>query len=125
MVVLTLTGCATKDVCSNADGALDGAVVFVTAPTVGDRVESGFVVAGCSRTFESTVNWKLIARNGNTLASGFTNGGGVDAPGPFTFPVAYAVTARQIGHLEVFEEDVSDGEGFPPPRSVIPLVLEP
>jgi hypothetical protein len=59
------------------------------------------------------------------LASGFTTGGGVDAPAPFTFTVAYSVSQRQVGHLEVFEEDVSDGAGFPPPRDVIPLVLQP
>ena len=124
-----LSGCACMkqrpDVCSNSDGALSGAFVFVTEPNSGARVSSGFAVRGCSRTFESTVNWKLRARNGNVLASGFTTGGGVDAPAPFTFNVAYSVSQRQIGHLEVFEEDVSDGAGFPPPRDVIPLVLQP
>jgi hypothetical protein len=35
------------------------------------------------------------------------------------------VDARQIGHLEVFEEDVSGGEGFPPGHTVLPLVLRP
>jgi hypothetical protein len=124
-----LAGCACMkqrpDVCSNSDGALSGAFVFVTEPNSGARVSSGFAVRGCSRTFESTVNWKLRARNGNVLASGFTTGGGVDAPAPFAFNVAYSVSQRQIGHLEVFEEDVSDGAGFPPPRDVIPLVLQP
>jgi hypothetical protein len=42
---------------------------------------------------------------------------------PSTSPIS--VSQRQIGHLEVFEEDVSDGAGFPPPRDVIPLVLQP
>jgi hypothetical protein len=31
----------------------------------------------------------------------------------------------KVGHLEVFEEDVSDGEGNPPGRTVLPLVLKP
>jgi hypothetical protein len=31
----------------------------------------------------------------------------------------------QVGHLEVFEEDASDGEGFPPGRTILPLVLKP
>jgi hypothetical protein len=49
----------------------------------------------------------------------------VDGHGPFSFVVAYQVNARQIGHLEVFEVDASDGEGRPPGRNVIPLVLQP
>ena len=51
--------------------------------------------------------------------------GGVDGPGAFSFSIPYTVTVQQLGHLEVFEEDVSDGEGFPPGRTVIPLVLKP
>jgi len=82
-------------------------------------------VTGCSRTFESTVVWRLLARNGTVLAKGFTTGGGVDNPGAFSFSVPYSLSERQIGHLEVFEEDASDGEGFPPGRTVIPLVLDP
>ena len=35
------------------------------------------------------------------------------------------MTERQVGSLEVFEEDQSDGEGFPPGRTVLPLVLVP
>lgn len=82
-------------------------------------------MSGCSRTFESTVVWKLKARDGAELASGHATGGGVDGPGPFSFTVAYTVAERQIGHLEVYEEDASDGEGNPPGRNVIPLVLAP
>ena len=56
------------DNCANEDGALnDAAFVMTTSPSVGDRVASGFAVKGCSRTFESTVNWKLVGRNGTEL----------------------------------------------------------
>ena len=114
------------DNCANDDGAFDeAAFVITTAPQAGERVESGFTVAGCSRTFESSVQWKLIARDGSVIASGNTQGGGVDGPGAYSFTVPYSVDARQVGHLEVFEEDVSDGEGFPPGRTVLPLVLKP
>ncbi|MET0668064.1 MAG: Gmad2 immunoglobulin-like domain-containing protein [Methyloceanibacter sp.] len=114
------------DNCDNADGALsDAAFVIATTPSAGDRVESGFEVKGCSRTFESNVNWRLVARNGTELARGNTQGGGVDGPGPFAFAVAYTADRPQIGHLEVFEEDASDGEGFPPGRIVLPLILKP
>jgi hypothetical protein len=112
--------------CSMADGALDAATfIFVTAPASGTRVTSGFTVNGCSRTFESNINFILKARDGTVLASGHATGGGVDGSGPLSFTVTYKVTERQIGHLEVFAEDASGGEGFPPPRNVIPLVLQP
>jgi len=119
-------GAEAADNCANEDGALsDAAFVITTAPRAGDRVASGFAVQGCSRTFESTVNWRLLARNGTELASGHTQGGGADGPGPFSFTVSFSVPAQEIGHLEVFEEDVSDGEGFPPSHNVLPLVLRP
>jgi len=114
------------DACNNDDGAFDeAAFVIATTPQAGARVENGFAVKGCSRSFEGDVQWKLIARDGAVLASGNTQGGGVDGPGAFSFTVPYSVNARQIGHLEVFEEDVSGGEGFPPGRTVVPLVLRP
>lgn len=98
-------------------------LVFVDAPRSGQVVSSGFAVTGCSRTFEATVNWRLLDRTGAALAEGFTMGGGVDGPGPFRFTVEFAPVEPQIGHLEVFEVDASGGEGFPPPRDVVPLVL--
>jgi hypothetical protein len=117
---------AARDVGSNADGALShAAFVFVASPASGERVNPGFSVSGASRTFESTVNWRLLAADGSELATGHTTGGGVDGHGPFSFKVAYQITERQIGHLEVYEEDASDGEGKPPGRNVIPLVLQP
>ncbi|WP_425283386.1 Gmad2 immunoglobulin-like domain-containing protein, partial [Methyloceanibacter marginalis] len=81
---------------------------MATKPEAGERVESGFEVAGCSHSFESNVQWKLLARDGAVLASGNTQGGGVDGPGDFAFTVPYSVDARQIGHLEVFADDPSD-----------------
>lgn len=129
---LALLGCTSAvsspvgGVCDNADGALsDAAFVIADAPDAGQRVESGFEVSGCSRTFESNLTWRLLARDGTPLGRGIASGGGVDGPGPFSFTVRYSISERQIGHLEVFEEDVSDGEGFPPGRTVLPLVLNP
>ena len=131
VVALALGGCGGcrpgPDVCGNADGALDNAAfVFVTAPRSGERVRSGFAVRGCSRTFESNVPWRLVDAAGNQLAAGHTTGGGVDGPGPFQTTIAFTVPQRQIGHLEIGDEDVSDGEAtIRPVRNVIPLVLQP
>ena len=119
-------GAADVDNCKNEDGALsEAAFVIVTAPGPGERVGSGFAVTGCSRSFESTVNWRLVGSGGTELASGHSKGGGVDGPGPFSFKVDYKLSAPEIGHLEVFEEDASGGEGKPPGRTVLPLVLQP
>lgn len=126
MAMGSLSGGDETDNCTNEDGAFnEAAFVIATAPKPGERVESGFDVTGCSRSFESNVQWKLIGRDGSILASGNTSGGGVDGPGPFSFTIPYNVTVQQIGHLEVFDEDASDGEGFPPGRTVVPLVLKP
>jgi hypothetical protein len=112
--------------CGNDDGAFNEAsFVIAEGPAPGERVETGFEVEGCSRTFESNVQWKLLGRDGSVLASGNTQGGGVDGPGAFSFTVPYSVDAVQVGHLEVFAEDASDGEGIPPGRTVLPLVLKP
>ena len=102
----------------------DAALVIVRSPESGDTVTSGFEVSGCSRTHESNVVWQLLDRSGAVLAEGFTSGGGFDGPGEFSFTVEYQGAERQLAHLEVFEVDESDGQGFPPPRDVVPLLLE-
>ena len=102
-----------------------GSFVFVTAPAPGAQLFSGFTVEGCSRTFESTVNWSLHDRAGAQLASSHTMGGGFDGPARFSFTVEYDNPAGepQVGSLRVFEVAVSEGEGYPPPEVVIPIVL--
>jgi len=102
----------------------DAAFVIVRSPESGDTVASGFDVSGCSRTNESNVVWRLLDRSGAVLAEGFTGGGGFDGPGEFSFSVEYESAERQLAHLEVFEVDESGGQGFPPPRDVVPLWLE-
>jgi hypothetical protein len=126
IICRAICGGQQADVCDDSDGALtDKSFIIVSTPTSGTRVRSGFTAEGCSRTFESNVPWRLVDRDGNELAAGATTGGGVDGPGPFSFPVSFTVATQQIGHLEVIEDDPSDGEGFPPVRNVIPLVLNP
>ncbi len=111
-------------VCANGDGGLDNkAFVFVEGPRSGERVLSGFRVTGCSSTFEANVSWRLRARDGRVLASGYTQGGSLK-PGPFEFAVSYPIGARQVGQLEVYVPKVT-AEGFPPVKNVVPLVLEP
>src|SRR5580765_1134414 len=115
-------GSGKADVCSNKDGALTGAAfVFVQSPASGERVSSGFEVTGCSSTFEGNVVWRLAARDGRTVAQGHTEGGSAQ-PSPFSFAVAYSISARQVGRLLVSAPRVTS-EGFPPVTNAIPLVL--
>jgi hypothetical protein len=112
--------------CDPIDPVLaDSSFVAVVMPTAGLRTSSPLNVRGCSRTFESNVVWKLLARDGRVLASGHTTGGGAMAAAAFSFSVPFAVSAPEVGHLVAFEVDASDGEGFPSSRSVVPLVLLP
>ena len=101
----------------------DNALVLVNSPSPGAVLESGFEASGCSRTFESNVQWRLLGRSGEELASGHTSGGGVVGPAPFRFTVDFDETERQLAYLEVFEEDASGGEGYPPPRVVVPVII--
>ncbi|MDE2696377.1 MAG: Gmad2 immunoglobulin-like domain-containing protein [Chloroflexota bacterium] len=105
------------------DSLPDAAMVIVASPAAGEEVASGFEVSGCSRTHESNVVWRLLDRAGEVLATGFTRGGGFDGPAPFSLTVEYDAAERQLAYLEVFEEDVSEGEGYPPPRVIVPLVI--
>jgi Immunoglobulin-like domain of bacterial spore germination len=129
LLAVMLAGCIGGDgeasPCDDGDGALTStAFVFVSAPGAGERVESGFRVTGCSRTFEGNVVWRLRGRDGGTLASGSVQGGSTQ-PGSFSFTIAYSVGTRQVGLLEVDEPTVTQEEGFPPVRNTVPLVLRP
>lgn len=106
-----------------ADVPKDEPFVMVTAPAAGAKVKSGFAVAGCSRTFESTVAWTLTVRGGKELAKGTAKGGGVDGPGPLSFTVAATVTRPTLAYLEVIEPSASGGP--PASRVIVPVVVSP
>lgn len=114
------------DPCAPVDPVLAGSsLVVVTSPAPGARVASPLDARGCSRTFESNVVWELRARDGRVLGSGHTSGGGVSGAASFAFSTEFRVDRAQLGQLDVFEPDASDGEGFPPGRTLIPLLLLP
>lgn len=119
-------GLRPPDPCAPLDPLLAASsFVVVTQPAPGARVASPLVVRGCSRSFESNVVWELRARDGRVLDAGHTTGGGVAGAASFAFSADFRLSAAELGHLTVFEPDASDGEGFPPGRSVIPLLLLP
>ena len=117
-------GASGMDPCeANADVLKDDPFVMVAVPVAGARVKSGFVVTGCSRTFESTVVWTLTIRGGKALAKGTATGGGVDGPGALSFTVAATVTKPTLAYLEVFEPNMAGGA--PSSRVIVPVVLTP
>ncbi len=114
------------DPCERIDPVLAASsFIVVVDPPGGVRRASPVQVRGCSRTNESNVVWELRGRNGRVLASGYTIGGGFSGAAPFEFAVHFDVREAELGHLEVLAPDQSDGEGFPPPRVVVPLLLTP
>ncbi|HVS63432.1 MAG TPA: Gmad2 immunoglobulin-like domain-containing protein [Thermoanaerobaculia bacterium] len=98
--------------------------VVATSPRPGSVVSPPIEVSGCSRTFESTVIWRLTRRDGGVAAEGTTSGGGVDGPGAFRFTIESLDASPGLLHLDVSEPVVTEEEGHPPSRTVIPLVLE-
>lgn len=112
--------------CIDLDQTLaESSFVLLLEPEAGSRAASPLRVQGCSRTFESNVLWELRGRDGRVLNEGYASGGGVDGAAAFEVSVDFTVSAPEVGQLEVFEEDVSGGEGFPPSRTIVPVVLMP
>jgi hypothetical protein len=106
-----------------ADVPKDEPFVMVTAPAAGAKVKSGFAVAGCSRTFESTVVWTLTVRGGKQLAKGTAKGGGVDGGGPLSFTVAAKVDKPTLAYLEVIEPSASGKGGST--HVIVPVIVSP
>jgi hypothetical protein len=111
-------------VCSEFDAAALGSLVIVGSPAAGERVAGELTVSGCAATFEQNVRYRVTDRMGEVLAEGFTTATAPDIgmTGPFSVTVDIGAPEPGLLSLEVLEEDVSDGEGFPPPRHVVPLV---
>jgi len=99
-------------------------IIDVQQPEPYDLVGPNIRVAGQSLTFEGNVQWTLDEGH-DSLSGFFTNGGGV---------TQFQVTITGIEDTEmklprlflrVFEEDVSDGEGFAPPNVIVPVIYGP
>ena len=128
--MVALSSCATEaasvDACAALEPSLaESSFVLVQSPAAGQRAMSPMRLYGCSRTFESNVVWELRGRDGRLLSSGHTMGGGVSGAAAFETDIEFDISVPEVGRLEVFEEDMSDGEGFPPTRTVLPIVLAP
>ena len=94
--------------------------IEVLTPRTGDIVESGFRVEGNARTFESTVNIRLMDSEKNVLIEMFTTADAPDAGqfGPFEKVINFK-TGSTNGTLEVFQYSAKDGSEID--KVVIPL----
>jgi hypothetical protein len=114
---------AVAEACKGIDPILAGsAFVLLRSPAAGERVASGAVAYGCSRTHEGSIAWRLLGRDGRELGSGSASGGGFAGASPFGFTFAFDLALAERGTLEVFEPRATN-EGFPPPTTSIPIVL--
>jgi hypothetical protein len=114
---------AVAEACKGIDSILAGsAFVLLRSPAAGERIASGAVAYGCSRTHEGSIAWRLLGRDGRELAAGTASGGGFAGASPFGFTIAFDLPLAERGTLEVFEPRATN-EGFPPPTTSIPIVL--
>ena len=85
--------------------------IAVYAPRPGAEVARTFTVSGVSRTFESTVNWRLRDSSDRVVATGFTTSVGGSGPqwGTFQFSVTAPATVTGNVTLEVLWGSPRDG----------------
>ena len=77
-----ISGISGADAFACDDSLPDAALIVVTSPAGGMEVASGFAVAGCSRTFESNVQWRLLDRAGECWPAASRWAAGSMAPRP-------------------------------------------
>lgn len=96
--------------------------IEVLSPLGGDSVKSGFVAKGNARTFESTVNIRLLDSNGNVLLETVTTANAPDMGkfGPFEKQLNFS-TQDTEGKLEVFQYSAKDGSEID--KVTIPLIF--
>jgi hypothetical protein len=101
------------------------AIIDVQQPAPYDIVGPDLLVAGQSLTFEGTVQWSLS--EGHDELDGFITNSGTGVT-QFQFTISgIEASAMKLPRLflTVREDDVSDGEGPPPPSVTIPVLYGP
>ena len=83
--------------------------VAIERPFPGEIISGDYLVTGCSSAFEGTVVWQLLDIYGNSVGSGFTNGGSFSVD-KFEFYLETEIFNNGKYFLEVYETDPSDGE---------------
>lgn len=96
--------------------------IEVLNPRENDKVESGFVIKGNARTFENTVNIRLLDSENEILIETFTtaNAPEIGEFGSFETEIEYE-SEEPGGVLEVFQIDQESGEDTD--KVIIPLIF--
>jgi hypothetical protein len=111
---------------TRADFEEDVAPIIVESPTGLEPVASPIVVAGTANVFEANVLITVLGDLGQELVATFATATcGTGCRGDFEKAVAVPTPAEQAVTLVLAEEDASSGEGRPPYRVEVPLVLVP
>ena len=97
--------------------------IEVIAPVAEVAYHSPIEIVGLSRTFEGTVNIRLLDSQGEVLAERFAIGGAVEGFDFFNTYVRFTVTEVQTGTVEIFEESAEDGSRLT--EVIIPVTLLP
>lgn len=100
--------------------------ILVESPFPGETVTAPLVVAGLSRTFESTVVYSVtIPPSGEIADEGFTTADqpDIDQFGPFEFTTVFDPAVAGFGAVIVFEESAKDGSQIN--IYDVPVLMEP
>lgn len=96
--------------------------IEVLSPLTGDDVKSGFVVKGNARTFENTVNIRLLDSSGNIILETNTlaNAPSAGQFGPFEKEI-YFNSEDSSGTVEIFQ--YSERDGSETDKVIIPVAF--
>lgn len=106
-----LLGVPTSEPLAQGDEMATLAQVWIIDPQDGDVVGSGAEVSGVGAFFEANVVWEL-RRGDRVVESGFTTAAECCTMAPYSFPIPDVPAGDYL--LVVKDQDMSDGEGFPP-----------
>ncbi len=97
-------------------------IIWVTAPTPGQSVNSPIKIKGTAMVFEATVSYRLKDASGNVLAEGYTTAStGAPERGDFAAELVFTPGQPGSGQLEVFEVSMKDGSDIN--KVIIPVEL--
>ena len=94
--------------------------IEVEDPSNGAEISSPVLVAGTADVFEANVSIRILDENGRVLTKTFTTATcGTGCRGDFAKKVAFEVTERQVGRIEVLTYSAEDGS----PQDVVTILV--
>ena len=101
------------------------AMILVSEPAIGARVESPVHIEGIANVFEANVTVEILDAAGNVIAQDFTTAScGTGCFGDYALDLEFDVGEEQRGTIVVHDDDAA-GTGTPPHVVEIPVTLVP